>query len=75
VLHFSDRVAALNVLVGRRRDLRQPDLPASAEGAGNSVLLQRARGSIAVAIRGDAVYAVFGPVPDDTLQRIAASIP
>jgi hypothetical protein len=75
VLHFWDGVEVLNVLVFRRQDLRPSQLPAQAEGAGNAAIIERPRGSAAVAIRGQAVYTVLGPLPDDTLRRIAASIP
>ncbi len=74
ILHFSDDVTALTVMVGRRQDIRQR-LPTDAEAAGGAAVVQRPRGSFAMAVRGDAVYLVFGPLPDDTLQRIAASIP
>jgi hypothetical protein len=75
VLHFSDNVTALTVMVGRRQDWRAHTPPTGAEGPGGAAIVRRPRGTVAVAVRGEAVYLVFGPLPDDTLQRIAASIP
>lgn len=75
VLHFSDGVTALTVMVGRRQDLHTQRFPEAAAQPDGAVVVRRPRGTVAVAVRGEAIYIVFGPLPDDSLQRIAASVP
>lgn len=74
ILHYSDGVAALTVIAGRREDTHLPP-PPGADAPGGAAVVTRSRGSFAVALRGTALYLVSGPVPDDTLQRVAASVP
>lgn len=74
ILHYSDGVAGMTVVVSHYSPTHFR-APAGAADPGGAAVVKRGRGSFAIAIRGPALYLVSGPVPDETLQRVAASVP
>lgn len=75
ILRYSDGVRFLTVIVSRRRELGQHAAPPSATAKGGAVVIRNPRGAIALAVRGETVYVVLGQFSEETLQKIAASIP
>ena len=75
IIRYSDGVRTLEVLVTRRSEARHGPLLRPASDPGQAVTMRRGRRVMAVAVRGDLVYAVSGPLPEQELQRVAASLP
>ncbi len=75
ILRYSDGVRFLTVIVSRRRELGQHPAPPAAAAEGGAVVIRSPRGAVALAVRGETAYVVIGQFPEETLQKIAASIP
>jgi len=75
ILRYSDGVRFLTVIVSRRQELGHHPAPPAAAAEGGAVVIRGPRGAVALAVRGETVYVVIGQLSEETLHKIAASIP